>query len=210
MQIILADPQTLVRAALRHYLDSLRDTRVLAEAQSGAELLEQVAALQPEVAVCEFLLPDISGFDLAHKLRRHFPRVGLVFLSSSTDSSHVRAALRAGACAYLTKCSEPQELELALRAHEKGQVYVSASVSRTLLEGRRGQRGEGSKVLSRRQREVLRMVGRGKSTKEIAQLMALSPKTVETHRARLMQVLGLRGISALTHFAVRHGPHSND
>jgi DNA-binding NarL/FixJ family response regulator len=154
-------------------------------------------------------LPDISGLSLTQKIRRHFPRVGLVFLLSAEDPAQVRAALTAGASAFLSRFSELLELELALRAHAKGQIYISPSVSRKVIE-RRGKRADSSGILTRRQREVLRLVGRGKTTKEIAQVLGLSAKTVETHRARMMQTLGLRGINALTHFAVRAGAHAGD
>ncbi|MFI4979186.1 MAG: response regulator transcription factor [Nevskiales bacterium] len=210
MRLILAEPQTLVRAALKQLLQTMQGVDVIGEAEDGRQLLEQVAAHRPELVVSEFTLPDISGSDLAHQIRRHYPGTGLIFLSSSADSGHVRVAMKSGASAFLTKCSEPIEVELAMRACGKGQIYLSPSVSRRDIEGRRAERPDGSAVLTRRQREVLRLIGRGKSTKEIAQVMGVGAKTVETHRARLMQALGLRGIGALTHFAVRHGPAATD
>jgi DNA-binding NarL/FixJ family response regulator len=210
VRLILADPHNLVRAAIRHYLGALDGIDIVGETDNGRQLLDLASRLQPDLLLSEFVLPDISGFDLTQNLRRHYPSVGLIFLSASADPGHARAMLKLGASGFLTKCSEPQELELALSAHRKGQTYVSASLSRSLLEGRRAHRVEGNAVLTRRQREVLRMVGRGKTTKEIASLMGLSTKTVETHRARLMQTLGLRGINALTHFAVRNTQYQTD
>ena len=210
MRLILAEPQNLVRAAFRHFFSALSDIEVVGEADSGVHLLEQIPSLQPDLVISEFQLRDINGFDLTQNIRRHYPAVGLMFLSATADTGHVRAALRFGACGFLSKSSEPQEIELAMNAYRKGQIYVSASLSHKLLQGRKAERGESSGVLTRRQREVLRLVGRGKSTKEIAILMGLSPKTVETHRARLMQVLGLRGINALTHFAIRNGQQQTD
>ena len=210
MRLILAEPQTLVRAALRQLLQTMKDVDVVGEAEGGRNLLEQIGVHHPDLVVSEFMLPDISGSDLAQQIRRHYPGTGVIFLSSSADSGHARVAMKSGASAFLTKCSEPVEVELAMRACGRGQIYLSPSVSRKLIEGRRAERPEGSAVLTRRQREVLRLIGRGKSTKEIAQVMGIGVKTVETHRARLMQTLGLRGIGALTHFAVRFGPGSTD
>jgi DNA-binding NarL/FixJ family response regulator len=210
VRLILADPHNLVRAAIRHYIGALPGIDIVGETDNGKELLEQVPRLQPDLLISEFLLPDLSGFDLTQNLRRHYPGVGLIFLSASTDPGHVRATLKLGASGFVSKCSEPQELELALNAHRKGQTYVSSGLARKLLDGRHRPRVEGNAILTRRQREVLRMIGRGKSTKEIAQLMGLSTKTVETHRARLMQALDLRGINALTHFAVRNTQYQTD
>lgn len=210
VRLILADSHSLVRAAIRHYLGTLPGVQVVGEADSGRHLLEEVSRLRPDLVLSEFLLPDTAGFDLIQNFRRHYPAVGLIFLTSSSDPGHAQAALRLGARGFLTKFSEPQELELALNAHRKGQIYVTAGLSSRMLENRRAQRPEGTGVLTRRQREVLRMVGRGKSTKEIAQLMGVSTKTVETHRARLMQTLGLRGSNALTHFAIRNTQYHSD
>ena len=210
MRLILADPQTLVRAGLKLLLQAVKGVEVIAEAEAGKELLEQVAMHRPNLVVSEFVLGDISGSDLAQQIRRHYPGTGVIFLSSSADSGHARLAMKSGASAFLTKCSEPVEVELAIRACHKGQIYLSPSVSRKVIEGRRAERPDGSAVLTRRQREVLRLIGRGKSTKEIALMMGIGSKTVETHRARLMNALGLRGSSSLTHYAVRFGPNSND
>jgi DNA-binding NarL/FixJ family response regulator len=207
VRLILAEPQTLTRAMLRHYIAGLDGIEVVAEAENGATLIEQVGMRQPDLVLSEFSLPDVRGLDLTQTLRRHFPMVGVAFLGNAVDPGLVRAVLNAGASAFLSRSSEPLELELALRAHSRGQVYISPSISRRVIE-RRGRRVEGSGVLTRRQREVLRMVGRGKTTKEIAQLLGLSAKTVETHRARLMQTLGLRSCNALMHFAVTSGAQS--
>lgn len=210
MRVILGEPQTLVRAALKLLLQSIPGVEVIGEAEDGRGLLEQVMTAQPDVVFSEFALPDIGGAELAQQVRRRYPGTGVVLLSSNADAAHVRMAMKAGAAAFLTRSSEAVEVELALRACARGQIYLSPSVSRKVIEGRRAERPEGSAVLTRRQREVLRLIGRGKSTKEIAQVLGVGVKTVETHRGRLMQALGVRGIGALTHFAVRFGPAAID
>jgi len=201
--LILADPQTLIRAALRRLVESIAQVEVAAEAEDGRGVLDLIHTHRADLVVSEFILPDLGGCELVQQVRRYYPKTGVLFLSGSQDAAHVRAALKSGAAGFLTKNSEPMELELALRACARGQIYLSPCVSGKALDGRRAQRSDNGAVLTRRQREVLRMIGRGKSTKEIAQIMGLSAKTVETHRARLMQTLGLRGTSALMHFAVR-------
>lgn len=196
--------------ALRRLFESLDQVEVVADVEDGKNLLHCLQNSAADLVVSEFSLPDASGCDIVQQVRRHFPHTGVLFLAASHDAGHVRAALRCGASGYLTKSSDPAELELALRACARGQIYLSPCVSRKVVEARGNHRQGGDTVLTRRQREVLRLIGRGKSTKEVAQLMGLSPKTVETHRARLMQALGLRGITALTHFAVRTGPQGSD
>lgn len=210
MRLILADSHSLVRATLRHYLGTLPGIDIVGEADSGKQLLDEVAKLQPDLVISEFLLPDVNGLDLTQSFRRHYPAVGLMFLTSSSDPGQAQTVLKLGARGFVTKFSELQELVLAINSHRKGQTYVSSGLSRRILENRRRYRPEGTGTLTRRQREVLRLIARGKSTKEIAQLMGVSTKTVETHRARLMQTLGLRGSSALTHFAVRNMQYQND
>jgi len=210
VRVILAEPQTLVRAALKLLLQAIPGVEVSGEAEDGRGLVELVAASRPDAVFSEFMLPDLGGAELAQLLRRQYPGTGVIFLSSGADAAHVRLAMKAGAAAFLTRGSEPVEVDLALRACLRGQIYLSPAVSRKVIEGRRAERPEGSAVLTRRQREVLRLIGRGKSTKEIAQVLGVGIKTVETHRGRLMQALGLRGIGALTHFAVRYGPSATD
>ena len=207
---MLADPQTLFRAGMKLLIESSGLGRVIGETDCGKRLLEQVVSLQPGLVAMEVSLPDSSGLEVAQQIRRHYPGVSILFVAASAEPSNVRAALKTGAVGYLSKSSEAVEVELALRAAGRGQIYLSPSVTSRALEPRRALRSESGAVLSRRQREVLRLVGRGKSTKEIASLMGVSPKTIETHRARLMNALGLHGSNSLTHYAVRAGLHAAD
>ncbi len=203
MRIILADPHTLFRAALKHLLTSFGNVQVVAEAGDGRHALDLAASYGPDLLLSEFSLDGITGPELIHELRRRSPRSGIIFISACHDDVHVRAALKAGAVAYISKSGDASELDAALRAFRNGTPYVSKMLAHNLVEKRRHERSERSAVLTPRQRDVLRLVAVGKSTREIALQLGLSPKTVETHRARLMQALGLRGINALMHFAVR-------
>ncbi len=203
LNIVQADPQTLVRAGLRQLLETIDGVHVVAEADDGRRLLDQVIALRPQLVVTELSLPEISGLEALKRITRHLPDVRVLILSSLTDSAHVRSALKAGAAGFLSKSAEPAELDLAVRAISRGQTYLSPSVSHHAIERRRAHRETESVVLSQRQREVLRLIGRGKSTKEIASLLGIGNKTVETHRARLMQALSLSNTHALMHFAVK-------
>lgn len=203
LNIVQADPQTLVRAGLRQLLETIDAVHVVAEAEDGRQLLDHVIALRPHLVVTELSLPEISGLEALKRISRHMPDVRVLILSSLTDSAHVRSALKAGAAGFLSKSAEPAELDLAVRAIARGQTYLSPSVSHHAIERRRAHRETESVVLSQRQREVLRLIGRGKSTKEIASLLGIGNKTVETHRARLMQALSLSNTHALMHFAVK-------
>lgn len=210
IKLIIADPHSLVRAGIRKLLEAIEGVEVLAEVNDGRQLLDAVVANPPQIVISELSLPQISGLEAAKRIIRHLPRVRFVFLSAQTDAMHVRSALRAGATGFLSKASDPLELEVAFRAVLRGQTYVTPSVSKSALDRRRAERGDESVVLSQRQRQVLRLIGRGKSTKEIAALLGIGTKTVETHRARLMQSLGLRNGHSLVHFAVRAGIDSVD
>ena len=128
----------------------------------------------------------------------------VLLLSTQIDSAQVQSALKAGVLGFVSKAGDPAELEIALRAVTNGNPYLSPHFARFAIDRRRSRQDAHSVRLPTRQREVLQMLGRGKTTKEIASLLGLSVKTVETHRARLMQALDLNNINALLHYAVRH------
>ncbi|NKF24083.1 response regulator [Solimonas marina] len=205
MRIVLAEPQTLIRAGIRHLLETYGPAQIVGEASDGTQLLEAVGRLRPELVITELNLPQISGLEALLQIRRHYPEVAVMILSSPTDGHHIRLALKGGAAGFIAKDAEPIELGLALRAVERHQIYLSPAISHKAIERRLDQRAEDAAQLTPRQRQVLQLIGRGKSTKEIAVLMGISVKTVETHRARLMQALGLYGTNALMRHAIRTG-----
>lgn len=210
MRLVLADPQALVRAGLRRLCEALREIEVVGECGDGQELLGLVANLDPDLALLELRLPTVNGIDVIRQIRRHYPQCAVLVVSAQGEASQVRAALKAGAAGYLSKDGEAVELELALRAIGKGQSYISPGVSHAVVGARRSARAEDSVRLPRRQQQVLSLIARGKSTKEIAQLMGISAKTVETHRARMMEALGLHGTNALMRYAIRTGLEGAD
>lgn len=205
MKLVLADGQSLVRAGIRLLLQSEGQAEVIGEAADGQELLTIVQRLRPRAALVELDLPVVNGLDALAQIRRHYPEVAVLMLASRPEPGQVRSALRQGAAGFLTKQAEPQELGLALRSVEKQQTYISPAVSNLLLDRRDQTRVEDAAILTHRQRQVLTLIGKGKSTKEIAALLGVSVKTVETHRARLMQSLGLYGTNALMRTALRWG-----
>lgn len=205
MRLVLADPQPLVRAGIRRLCEALTGTEVVGETGDGQQLLEQVARQSPDLVLLELQLPSLNGIDAIQQIRRHYPATAAMVLSARGESSQVRAALKAGAVGYLSKQGEAVELELALKAAARQQIYLSPGIAHSVVGQRKSARAEDSVTLPRRQQQVLSLIARGKSTKEIANLMGISAKTVETHRARMMDALGLYGTNALMRYAIRTG-----
>ncbi len=206
MRVVLAEPQTLVRAGLRRLIEEHTHAQVVGEAGDGQMLLELCGQLRPDAVITEINLPTMTGLEALVQIHRHYPEVSVMVLSAMTDGQHVRSALRNGAVGFMDKGAEPVELGFALRALERQQIYLSPSISHKAVERRGGgHRLEDGVELTPRQRQVLQLISKGKSTKEIAALMGVSVKTVETHRARLMQALGLYGTNALMRYAIRIG-----
>ena len=205
MKVVLAESQSLVRAGFRLLLEMQANAEVVAETGDGQELMTLVARLRPRAAFVDLNLPSVNGLDALAQIRRHYPEVGVMLIAARAEPGQVRAAIKQGAAGFLTLQAEPQELGLALRSLEKQQTYISPAVSNLLLDRRDNTRVEDAATLTHRQRQVLTLIGKGKSTKEIAGLLGVSVKTVETHRARLMQSLGLYGTNALMRTALRWG-----
>ncbi len=205
MKIILADKQTLVRAGMRCLIQTIPGIRVVAETGDGQELLRLVGRHRPDIVVTDMALSGISGLDCTEQIARHYPATAVLIFSDQTAAHPVRAALKAGVAGFLAKDAELQELELALRATARGQSYFSPNVSHNALEQRRNHRGEDRPKLTVRQRQVMQSLARGSTTKEIADIMGVGIKTVETHRARAMEALHLKTANALIHYAIRHG-----
>lgn len=205
MRIVLCEPQALVRAGLKRLIEESTSAKVIGEAGDGQQLLELASRLRPELAISELNLPTMSGMEALQQLRRHYPDVQVLLLGGPAEPQQVRGALQLGASGFLSKDADPAELPLALTAMARRQTYLSPAVSHLAFERRGSQRVEDEVQLTPRQRQVLQLIARGKSTKEIGGLMGVSHKTVETHRMRLMHALGLYGTNALMRYAIRLG-----
>ena len=207
IRVLLADDHSLVRAGIRSLLGAMADVQVVAEASSGEEALELAAREQPDVVLMDIAMKGITGLDAAARMRERHPGVRVVILSMHSGEEYVMQALRAGAAGFLLKDAATGELELALRSVIRGESWFSPAVSRQVVEGyvQRVGGDAGPDVLTARQREVLRLVAGGKSTKEIAFALNLSVKTVETHRAQIMERLGIRDVAGLVRYALRTG-----
>jgi DNA-binding NarL/FixJ family response regulator len=207
IRVVLADDHALVRAGIRSLLAAMDDVEVVGEASSGEEALEIAERERPDVVLMDIAMKGITGLDAAARMREQLPGVRVVILSMHSGEEYVLQALRAGALGYLLKDAATGELELALRTVMRGEIWLSPAVSRQVVEGyvQRVGGDTGVDVLTARQREVLRLVAGGKSTKEIAFMLNVSVKTVETHRAQIMDRLGIRDVAGLVRYALRTG-----
>jgi DNA-binding NarL/FixJ family response regulator len=207
IRVLLADDHSLVRAGIRSLLGAMAEVQVVGEAASGEEALELAARQQPDVVLMDIAMKGITGLEAAARMRETQPAVRVVILSMHSGEEYVLQALRAGAAGYLLKDAATGELELALRSVMRGESWLSPAVSRQVVEGyvQRSGAEAAPDVLTARQREVLRLVAGGKSTKEIAFFLNLSVKTVETHRAQIMERLGIRDVPGLVRYALRTG-----
>jgi two-component system NarL family response regulator len=203
IRVLLADDHRLVREAVRSTLERCTGIAVVGEAGSGAETLERVRALDPDVVVLDIGLPDINGIEIAARLARDFPETRIIALSAFVERRIVAEALRAGVSGYVAKASAGEELERAIRALAAGQSYFSPEVAAILAAEVSGAVDSGR--LARREREVLRLIAMGKRGPEIADLQHISPATVEVHRRNIARKLGLKTVAEMTRYAVREG-----
>ena len=213
VRILLADDHTLVRAGIRALLNELSDVEVVAEASDGRETMILVKQHLPDVVLMDISMPGISGLEATRQIRRDYTGVRVIILSMHSNEEHVLQALQAGASGYMLKASATQELEVAVHAAMRGELYLSPRVSRRVVQGyiQRVDPEAGSlELLTPRQRMVLRLIAEGQTNKQIAHLLKLSVKTVEAHRAQLMQRLGIRDVPGLTRFAMRMGLVTSD
>ena len=206
--MVLADDHTLVRAGIRALLEAAGNVDVVAESGDGREALDLIGTHRPDVALLDIGMPGLSGLEVARRAAVVCPRTRIILLSMHGDASYVREALRAGVAGYLLKGAAVAELPLALQSVMRGETYLTPKISQTVI--RELLRDEGSPPsplagLTGRQREILQLIAEGRSTREIAQTLGVSVKTVETHRLRLMDRLDIHDVAGLVRFAIRAG-----
>lgn len=212
VRVLLADDHTLVRAGLIKLLESMPDITVVGEVGDGLALLKLAEQLQPQLVLMDIAMPGLNGIEATARLARSCPSIRVLILSMHQNEEYVRQALRHGACAYLLKDAAPMELEQAIAAVLRGEIYLSPAVSSGVVSDyvQRLRSDEPAQdPLTPRQREVLQLIAEGQSTKEIARRLDLSVKTVETHRSTLMKQLDIHEVTGLVRYAMRAGLVSN-
>jgi len=208
MRVILADDHHLVRSGIRALLESVGGVTVVAETGDGREALELIQRHNPDIALLDITMPGLNGLEVAARVRECSPRTRVVILSMHAGETYVAQALRSGVAGYLLKDSAASDLEAALKTVSAGGTYLSPRISEQVVAAfLRGEppTSDPLEALSPRQREVLQLLAEGRSTKEIAADLNLSVKTVETHRAQLMERLSIRDVPGLVRFAIRAG-----
>lgn len=210
--LLLADDHALMRAGLRALLGNVANCEVVAEAADGIEAARMIRQLQPMVALVDLTMPGLSGLDVIARAAREAPATRCLALSMHTAESYVLEALRAGAAGYVVKDTAPEELAQAIRVVAGGGQYLSSSVAERigedlLTQARAGVDNAPTPLdqITPRQKQILQMVAEGHSTRGIAEKLSISVKTVETHRAQIMERLGIRDVAGLTRFAMRNG-----
>jgi len=211
--VLLADDHVLVRAGIRTLLEKIPNVKVVAEAASGREALEMVKTKLPDLVLMDIAMADLNGLDALPRIAKDFPDVKVMILSAHANEEYVIRALRSGAAGYLLKDAATAELDLAISSVREGKTYLSPSISRTAIDSyleRMGDVVSPLEQLTSRQREILQLIGEGKNTKEIASNLAISVKTVESHRLQLMERLRIHDVPGLVRFAIRTGLVSAD
>ncbi len=213
IRVLLTEDHWLVRASLKSLLADFEGVEVIAEAGNGREALELVAKHRPTLVLMDISMPGLNGLEATRRITKDHPDVRVVVLSMHTSEDYVLQALRAGASGYVLKGSAPRELELAIEAVGRGEIFLSPQISRHVIDAflnRTGDQTSSLEQLTPRQREILQLIAEGKSNKEIAQLLDASVKTIESHRASLMDRLDIHDLAGLVRYAIRHGLVSPD
>jgi DNA-binding NarL/FixJ family response regulator len=208
IRVLLADDHALVRAGLRSLLANMAGIEVVAEAADGRQALSLIAAHQPEVVLMDISMTGVNGLEATAQAARDYPQVRVLILSGHSNEEYVCQALRAGAAGYLLKEASTAELEWAIKAVARGETYFSSAVSKQVIADymhRVGGEAGSLEILTPRQREILQLIAEGQSTKEIARTLHISVKTVETHRAQLMERLDIHEVAGLVRYALRVG-----
>lgn len=210
IRVLVADDHTIIRSGLRLLLEREAGFQVVAEASDGRQAVDSAERERPDVAILDIGMPNLNGIEAAKQIVAKLPNTKIIVLSMHSDETYVLRALRAGARGYLLKDSAESDILNAIRAVEAGKAYFSPEISRMLVDDymrQMQQRGidDSYELLTAREKEIMQMLAEGKTNKDIATKLNLSPHTVETHRGRILQKLNLHTLPELILYAVRKG-----
>lgn len=209
IRVLIAEDHSMVRAGLRALLERASDINVIGEASHGQEAVELVAQLKPDVLVLDIMMPRLNGIQAAEQIRTLKLPVNILFVSMYSDAGLVRQALQSGARGYVLKTSAGDELLRAIRAVARNETFLSADISLLIMEnGYRPKVSQSSNpldALSPREKEILQLIAEGHTSGGIGKLLSISEKTVEKHRANIMEKLGVRNLAGLVRLAIKYG-----
>jgi DNA-binding NarL/FixJ family response regulator len=205
-RVLLADDHRMVAEALKGVLADAFE--VVGVVEDGRAMVAAANKLRPDVVVADISMPHLNGIDALPRLKKDNPDIKVVFLTMHQNAAYARRALEGGAAGFVVKHSAPEELVIAIRAALKGKTFITPALTEDVLESiQRGSKGEDdpSASLTPRQREILQLLAEGRSAKEIAETLAISPRTVEFHKYQMMETHGFHNSAELIHFAIKHG-----
>jgi two-component system response regulator NreC len=210
IKVILADDHTIVRKGLRSLLDIEKNIKVIGEAENGRETIKKVALLKPDVVIMDIAMPLLNGLEATRKIKKNFPHIKVLVLSVHADEEYIFQALKAGASGYLLKNAAPNELVSAVEAAYSDESFLSPSVSKKVIKeyirkAAATTEGNSFEKLTDREREILQMLAEGRTVKEIAHMLYISIKTVQTHRSHLKEKLNIDSDAGLVQYAIRKG-----
>jgi two-component system response regulator NreC len=204
IRVVLADNHALVRQGLKALLER-EGFQVAGEASDGQEVVRLVNNVRPDIAIVDISMPILNGIDAARELQKSSPRTKNILLTRHDEDQYVTEALRAGVKGYVLKSQAATDLVHAIQEVCRGRIYLSPGISRTVVEALLSKTELPADPLTSRERQVLQLVGEGRSTKEVATLLGVSVKTAESHRTRLMQKLDIHETASLVRYAIRRG-----
>jgi DNA-binding NarL/FixJ family response regulator len=205
IRIVIGDDHYMVRRGLKALLEKEPGCEVVAEAETGREVVEKTLSLQPDVTIVDIRMPELNGLDATRQIRERTSKTHVVVLTLDDSDALIRELLRAGAIGYMLKTDAASDLVAAIRSVAEGRPFFTPSVARMVVQGylEAGSPSSATDQLTPREREVVQLLAEGRSNKEVAQTLGISVKTAETHRAHIMRSLNLGSICDLVHFAVR-------
>jgi two-component system response regulator NreC len=209
IRVVVADDHTILRQGIKALLDNQEEIEVVGEAKDGREAIKAIEELSPDVILMDIAMPGLNGLEATRRIKKKFPMTKVVVLTMHTNEEYIFQILNAGADGYLVKETAFQDLISAINSVHRGEAFMSPSISKKVMtdyiQRAQGEEKVGFDTLTTREREILQLVAEGNANKKIAEALFISPKTVETHRAHIMDKLNIHDRAGLIKYAIRKG-----